>query len=308
MPRLTIIIVSFNTKSELAHCLSSVGTDHEVIVVDNASTDGSPEMVAAEHPHAKLIRNEQNVGFGQANNQGLDAMTGEIALLLNSDARPQPGAIGKLLDLMKDGDTVACGGRLAFPDGRTQNSCANKLTLWAVYCEQSLLDKILPSSRLFSPYWLTPRLMRKPGIQFEVAQVMGACLMMRPAERFDEDWFLYCEDTELCHRLRKHGRILWGKEAVFEHDLGASSRAARWEAIARYNRGKEMFFAKHHGKASAALCWIMNRKGAALRLGIWGVPTLLTLGLAPRLRHQASCFLRVLLAPVAGPPDPRDSG
>jgi GT2 family glycosyltransferase len=302
--RVSVIVVSYNTRDLLRRCLSGLADQHQVIVVDNASSDASADLVAEEFPAALLIRNDVNCGFGAANNQGLAAMTGDVALLLNSDAAPLEGAIDRLVECMRDASVVACGGRLAHPGGAVQNSCANALTLWAVFCEQSLLEKLFPKSRLFSPYWLTPRLVDAPEWVFDVEQVMGACLMMRPVERFDEDFFLYCEDTELCRRLRKHGRILWVKDAGFDHELGASSSQGRWMSVARYNRGKELYFRKHHGKAAMALCWILNRKGAAFRLMIWGIPTLLTLGLIGRLRRQAGLFIRVLFVPLRGPASP----
>lgn len=302
--RASVIVVSYNTCDLLRRCLASLGDAHEVIVVDNASQDGSAEMVAREFTDVKLIANPVNVGFGSANNQGLDAMTGDVALLLNSDAFPQPGAITRLCEVMEKSDWVACGGHLKNPDGSTQSSCSNELTLWAVICEQSLLEKIFPNSRLFSPYWMTRRLMSEPGDVHEVEQVMGACLMMRPVERFDEDFFLYCEDTELCRRLRRHGKIAWVKDAEFTHELGASSSTTRWTSIARYNRGKELYFLKHHGRGAMGFCWYLNRHGALLRLTLWGIPTLLTLGLVGRFRRQSTLFLKVLFAPARGPASP----
>lgn len=125
--------------------------------------------------------------------------------------------------------------------------------------------------------------------------------MMRPVERFDERFFLYCEDTELCARLRRHGVILYVPDAEFVHELGASSSAGRWRSVARYNRGKELYFGIHHGSASMAACFLLNRLGAALRLVAWGIPTLLTLSLVPRFRSKAGLFVRVLFAPLRGP-------
>ena len=302
--RVSVIVVSYNTRDLLRRCLSALTDVHEVVVIDNASSDGSAEMVSQDFPAVTLIRNEINRGFGAANNQGLEVMSGDVALLLNSDAFPSEGAISRLGAVMNDDRWIACGGRLQNPDGSTQNSCSSKLTLWAVICEQSLLEKLLPNSRLFSPYWQTQRLMGKSGEVHEVEQVMGACLMMRPVERFDDDFFLFCEDTELCRRLRRHGEIAWVKDAVFTHELGASSTGARWTSVARYNRGKELYFLKHHGRAAMAFCWYLDRKGALLRLILWGVPTLLTLGLVERLRRQSSLFLKVLFAPSKGPASP----
>ncbi|HRE93270.1 MAG TPA: glycosyltransferase family 2 protein [Fimbriimonadaceae bacterium] len=302
--RLGVVIVSYNTKDHLRACLESLGEADEIIVVDNASRDGSPEMVAADFPHIRLIANAKNRGFGAANNQGLDAMTSELALLLNSDAAATPGALGVLREVMSDPSVVACGGQLQFPDGRVQASCCAPLTLWAVACEQFLFEKLFPRSRFFSPYWLTHRLLAQGPVPHEVAQVMGACLCLRRVERFDERFFLYCEDTELCHRLQRHGRILYVPGAVFTHALGASSAGTRWQAVARYNRGKELYFKLHHGPLSAFECWSLNREGALLRLlGYLG----LCLVRPRRAWPHVQMWAKVLCAPVKGPALPPDA-
>ena len=307
--RVSVIIVSYNTCDLLRRSLQALALEdvHEVIVIDNASRDGSCEMVTSEFPLAKMIRNEKNVGFGPANNQGIEAMTGDVALLLNSDAMPKPGAIARLSQVMKDESVVACGGKLLFPDGRIQESACHPLTLWAVFCEQTWLEKLFPNSPLFSPYWISSRLSAKGNGVHEVAQVMGACLMLRPVEKFNERFFLYCEDTELCHRLNSHGKILYVPEAEFIHELGASSSASRWESIARYNRGKELYFQLHHGEKARRWCWFWNRMGAKKRMEIWGILTVMTLGFVKRIREKSSMFAKVLFCPKSGPPLPPDA-
>jgi len=299
-PRVSVVVVSYNTSGLLKECLAALtapgsGAD-EVVVVDNASQDGSPDMVASHFPSVVLVRNPRNVGFGAANNQGLDVMSGEVALLLNSDARPAPGAVARLADVVARPGCVACGGALRFPDGRPQASACSRLTLWRVFCEQTALEKLLRGSRLFNGYWLNPWLPDKDPSPVE--QVMGACLMMRPVERFDERFFLYCEDTELCLRLRRHGEVLFVPDAAFVHELGASSAAARWTSVARYNAGKELYFAIHHGVVASATCWAIDRLGALARL--------LAYALCLR-RDQARLWWRVFTAPRLGPPRPPDS-
>ncbi len=301
MSRVCVIIVSFNTRDLLRKCLSSVEHHHDVVVVDNASVDGSASMVESEFPRAKLIRNDSNVGFGAANNQGLAVNQGRYALFLNSDAAANPGAIDYLADVLDADDTImAVGGQLLNPDGTTQPSSANSLTLWAVFCEQFYLEKLFPRSRLLSPYWNTFRLaIHEQPMPTE--QVMGACLMARPVTRFDERFFLYCEDTELCLRLRQTGSIYFVPGAKFLHELGASSKATRWESVARYNRGKETFFRLHFGVAASWICLIMNRLGALIRLLSW---LLLAAVRRPGAKQKVILFCRVLFAPVSGPPRP----
>lgn len=307
MPRLTVVVVSYNACASLRRCLASLGDADEVIVVDNSSKDGSAAMVEAEFPEFRLIKNDLNRGFGAANNQGMDAATGDIVLLLNCDALVKHRALDAIRKVMEDESIVACGGRLEFPDTRVQASCANRLTLWALFCEQSLLERAFPRSRILSPYWETHRLLAGPTVEkHEIEQVMGACLCLRPVERFDERFFLYCEDTELCRRLHKHGKIVFLPGARFVHELGASS-AQRWEAIARYNRGKELYFLIHHGRGASFVALLLDRFGAALRLAAWSVLCVCTAFMHAGLRAKAAIFLRVLTAPLSGPPLPADT-
>lgn len=309
MPSVSAIVVSYNTAELLRACLESLGEADELIVVDNASVDGSPEVVLDAFPNAKLIVNPVNQGFGSAVNQGLDAMTSDLAIVLNADIRAKPGAIARLADAVSVEGTVAAGGKLLFPDGEVQQSTTNALTLWAVFCEQTGLEKIFPSSRIFSPYWTTHRLLReKPDEKIlPVVQVMGACLMMRPLERFDERFFLYCEDTELCRRLSGHGKIVYVPGAEFTHALGAASSSSRWRAVALYNRGKQLYFKIHHGSVHAAICFLLNFLGALLRFAGYGLATILTLGLSKKLRTQALTFARVLAVALGADPLPSDS-
>lgn len=289
-----VIIVSFNTVEHLRRCLSSVVSQPgvgEVVVVDNASEDGSPEMVASEFPNVTLIKNVTNVGFGRANNQGIAATISPIVLLLNSDIEAEDGAIQRMLETLDQENAVAIGGALVDAGGVIQPSCCTQLTLWAVFCEQTGLEKLFPSSSIWSPYWITNRLPK--DMPSDVAQVMGACLMMRRGELFDERYFLYCEDTELCIRLARMGKILYEPRARFKHALGAStSLERRWWSIALYNRGKELTFLIHRSRWAAMVCWVLNRKGAAIRL---------LLAVLSFNRSRIRTFWRVMTAPISGP-------
>ncbi|QYK53690.1 MAG: glycosyltransferase family 2 protein [Fimbriimonadaceae bacterium] len=300
MLRVSVIVVSYKTRELLRAALTALKSEavHEIIVVDNASQDGSTEMVEREFQEVQLIKNSRNKGFGAANNQGISAMTGDVALLLNSDARPKPGAIAKLASVFEDESVVAAGGRLLHPDGTLQQSACSRLTLWAVFCEQFWLEKLFPNSKFFSPYWQSARLIPKGGGPHEVSQVMGACLMFRPITSFDERFFLYCEDTELCARLATRGKILYVPEAEFTHELGASTSENRWWSIAMYNRGKELYFRFRKGRIAQCACWSMNRKGAFFRM--------LSYGLMFK-KMQVRLWWKVLTAPIKGPQLPHDA-
>jgi GT2 family glycosyltransferase len=305
-----VIVVSFNTREKLRRCLECVEPHHETIVVDNASVDGSAEMVRARFPHVRLIASGENLGFGRANNLGCDHATGDRVLFLNSDAYADPGAIDRLAEAFADESVVAAGGKLLNPDGSLQESIAGKLTLGAVFLEQTLLDRL--ARRVGLGYWRTREAwdrFQRTGVPVPVDQVMGACLMVRaregqPPERFDERFFLYCEDTDLCRRLARYGTILYEPRAAFVHDLGSSSAKDPALGVIRYNRGKELYFRLHHGEFAAMACWSLDRLGALLRLALWGLVSLAR----PRARGQVRLFWRVLTdrgpAPAGSPRTP----
>lgn len=288
---LSIVIVSFNTKEKLRKCLSCLDMNRdEIIVVDNASSDGSAEMVKAEFPAAKLVENDQNFGFGKANNIGLDLAVGNLVLLLNSDAYVQANAIEQLMEVFTDESVVATGPMLLNIDGSLQESVAARLTLGKVFLEQTFLDAI--ARKFGKGYWRTG-LVQGTSLS-KVDQVMGACLMVRASlgQRFDERFFLYCEDTELCDRLASLGKIVYVREAKVIHELGSSSVDSRWKAVARYNLSKELYFRIHSGSGAANACWIMNRTGAILRL----IAGLLLSPFSKSGREKVRIFWRVLLA------------
>lgn len=277
---LSIIIVNWNTREHLRACLHSIFTyppsePFEVWVVDNASSDGSVQMVREEFPQVRLIANEQNVGYGRANNQALRQARGELALILNSDIEATPNALQSLIDFMRQHpDAHAAGGQLILPDGSIQPSCSERLTLWAVFCEQSLLGKAFPRSRLFGGYTLT--WWSYDSVR-EVEQVVGACLMLRRQPDgsfplFDERYFMYAEDTELCHRIRQSGgRIYYVPHAKFKHHLGASSEqeTVRTEMVKAYNRSRLLFFREVYGKWSVPVYRLLIAMGALLRMMLW---------------------------------------
>ncbi len=285
MHSVSVIVVSYNTREKLHRCLSCIEPEHEIIVVDNGSKDGSAEMVHAAYPDVKLIEAGENLGFGKANNRGVEIATGELVLFLNSDCYAEIGSIRKLASSFEDLSVSGAGGRLLNPDGSLQNSTARRMTLLAILWEQLLLEKVVPI------YWTTKRLQEAAVLEWEhelqthvgeegiiedfsvvvpTYQVMGACLMCRRVAfpGFDERFFLYMEDTMLCDALNEIGEIVWHYHATFIHELGASSAGEWWRGVIRYNAGKELYFRLTRGDGGAFVCRALNKLGALIRIVI----------------------------------------
>jgi N-acetylglucosaminyl-diphospho-decaprenol L-rhamnosyltransferase len=250
---LTIIIVSFNTKSELEACLASIAAappalPHEVVVVDNASSDGTLAAIAQRWPGIRLIEAGRNVGFAAANNLGIKAASGEFVLLLNSDTIVPPGAIDTLLrELSSDAGAVAAGPRLVDADGRPELSFGGMISPLA-----ELRQKI--TVRLYERRW-------PPAVRFVEREtsrrryadwVSGACLLVRrrdalAAGLLDERYFLYAEDVDFCAALRGLGRrILFTPASQVVHLRGASGRSRPAATALAYRRSQLAFYAKHH--------------------------------------------------------------
>lgn len=299
--RCTVVVVNYRTPDFLMGCLASLPPECSVIVIDNASGDDSVERVRREFPRAICVDNDKNVGFGVANNQGLERVETEFALLLNSDAAAHPGAVERLVQTLADyPGAMAVGGKLLNPDGSLQNSTARGLTLTAVFLEQTGLEAVVRRVAPSHAYWTTPRLASAtPPVETE--QLMGACILMRRGPdgqfvRFDSRYFLYCEDTDLCLRLRQYGPLLYETRAEFTHHLGQSSLRDRWRSVARYNRGKELYYRIHRGRLAMAACLLLNRLGALGRLLTHGC-----LAFRAASRDRIPLFWRVLTAPIREP-------
>ncbi len=285
-PRVSVIIVNWNTRDCLDRCLQTLADlwqsgAGQVIVVDNASTDGSPEMVRQKYSEVTLLNLAQNMGFGPGCNAGLEQASAPYALLLNSDIEAEPGAVHRLVEFMDTHPAAgACGGRLVLPDGTTQASAGVRLNLWWVFCEQYYLAKLFPASRLFGGYTLT---WWDYGSNRLVDQVVGACLMLRRQEcgefpRFDGRYFMYAEDTDLCERIQRSGKQIWYvHDAVFHHRLGASSeqKSVRAAMVAQYNISRGIYFFDRQGTAGFIRLKGLVTGGALLRMGIWGVMKML---------------------------------
>ena len=223
----------------------------ETIVVDHGSTDGSLELVRSRFPEARVIE-QANVGMGGGNNAGMRAASGRYFLLLNSDAWLADGALERLVEFADGRPRAALiGPRLRNPDGALQRSVRAFPTLWRLSTEYFFLRKLAPGTDLLNPLYCGGF---DHGSVREVDWVSGACLFVRRAATedvglFDEDYFMFSEETDWCYRFRRAGwQVVFYPGAEVVH-VGGASHGGR---LYRENlRGQLRFFAKHHGPQEA---------------------------------------------------------
>ncbi|HSW31555.1 MAG TPA: asparagine synthase (glutamine-hydrolyzing) [Longimicrobiales bacterium] len=280
-PRLSIIIVNWNTRDITRDCLASVrkwmrAVPHEVILVDNASSDGSADMVRAEFPEVRLIANAENVGFGRANNQGMRVARGDLFFLLNSDTLLVDDSVGRLADLVaSEPDVGIAGCRLLNEDRTTQSSCGRSPSVGVSILEELLLYKLLPrrmqGELLLGGYWPHDRAR-------DVDAVWGAAMMVRrevfeETGGFDERIFMYGEDLDWCMRARDRGwRIRFHPEGEIVH-LDHRSSAQRYGDMRidlSLQRGYDIYRERTGALATAALMGV-KAVGALIRIGYFGL-------------------------------------
>jgi len=277
---LAIIIVSYNTIQLLAECLDSVlvgldrsGLSGEVWVVDNASADGSAEMVRTRFSSVRLIAHEENVGFAAGNNLALKAVRlGSTViprhiLFLNPDTRVIADALGIMVRFLDASPTVgAAGPRLVHGDGSFQHSAFAFPGLIQLMLDFFPLHPRLLDARLNGRY---PRRLYEVAEPFAVDHPLGAALMVRgetlaQVGGFDERFFMYCEEIDLCRRIRGLGwDVYCVPEAEIVHLVGQSTRQFRDRMFVALWRSRFLMYDKHE---SAAFRWAARR---LVHLGLW---------------------------------------
>ena len=249
-PRLSIVIVTYNSGREIDLVLGSLtqhvpATSHEIVVVDNASSDRTPAIVRDKWPEVRLIESGANLGFAAANNRAIRTSSSELVLLLNPDTRVPPGVIDRLVaQLDARADVAVVGPRIVDGQGRAELSFGAMIAPLA-----ELRQKVLVwgNDRGVSP--IVSAVDRMTRRTHEVDWVSGACLLIRRADLelaglLDERFFLYTEDVDLCASARARGRkVLFAADIEIEHLRGRSAGASTRGA---YRRSQLAFYEKHH--------------------------------------------------------------
>ena len=253
--RLSVVFLSYNTRDLTRQALSSVlaaaeGLEAEIFVVDNASVDGSADMVAEEFPHVKLIRNEANVGFAAGNNVALRQVAGEYALLINTDTIMCRDALRTMVEFLDaHPEAGACGCKILDPDGTLQlDSRRGFPTPLAAFCKMSGLSRFFPKHPLIAHYHMT---YLDPEQTAEVEVLSGSCMMVRKAAMdevglLDESYFMYGEDIDWCYRFHQAGwKIYYVPTTEIIHFRGESGRGVPLRILYRKSRAMSIFVNKH---------------------------------------------------------------
>jgi len=288
---LSTIIVNWNTRELLAHCLHAleclpVDLRSDVIVVDNASTDGSAEMVGRRFPWVQLIPCDRNLGFGAANNLALRQARGRYVLLLNPDTEVRPGAIETLARFLDDHpQTGVVGTMLLNPDGTLQPSCHDYYSF-----TNSLLHNRLVE-RLTDRWKVAPA--QQSGQPTEVDWMTGACLLARRSVLsavggFDLDYFLYAEEIDLQFRVRELGwSIVYVPSPGVVHYGGQSARQAPLAATFHDYRGRWLFVRKHQSAWLAGAYLAKTVFALGCWLTYWAARQAINPGAENRRQRQA---------------------
>jgi N-acetylglucosaminyl-diphospho-decaprenol L-rhamnosyltransferase len=274
---LSVVIVNWNVRDLLRRCLASIlpsaagDTDPQIIVVDNASTDGSVEMIRTEFPQVTLIANSVNQGFAKGNNQGIAATEGRYVMLLNADTEVLDNALITLTEFLDARPDVGLvGPQLLYADGQVQSSRRRFPTLATLFFESTWLAWLAPRSLLDRYYVLD----QPNDVTLDVDWVMGAAMLTRrevlqQIGGLDEGFFMYSEELDWCRRIKAAGwRVVYHPAAQIIHHEGKSSEQAVPARHINFQRSKIRYTGKYHGGRMAAALRIYLLSLYAWQLGL----------------------------------------
>jgi N-acetylglucosaminyl-diphospho-decaprenol L-rhamnosyltransferase len=303
MTDLTIIIVTWNSMADIPRCLASLrdaGTTHDVrtVVIDNSSSDGTPDAVAKGFPFVHLVRNAGNTGFAAANNQALRAANSRYMLLLNPDTEVDPGAIDALIRFMDSHPQAWAAGPALLNGDRTPQRTGVKFpTFWNLLVESLFLDRLFPKTRIFGSH---RELYADPSVPRQVDYLQGSCLIVRreAVERvggLDEGFFMYFEETDWCFRMKEAGGEVWyTPESSVIHYGGGMVGHYDERRVVHFYTSLKRFTTKHHSASGRAAVRMLILFRGLLRWCIWTMVAILKPSLRESARSSARGYVRVM--------------
>ena len=289
-PDVSAILVNYNAGRELEIALRSIadefsGERWEAVVIDNASSDGSAAAVANLSDHLRVVRNAENGGFARGVNQGLSMTSGSLVLIMNPDCRLVPGGFAALRRELERSDSYAIAGpRILNPDGTVQGSARGDPNMFTgLFGRTTVLRRALPDLAVSRRNVVSDSVGQNGSSSVTVDWLSGACMLARrvvlqSVGGFDERYFLYWEDADLCRRLRARGyQVRYVPTATAIHRVGHSSRGVREAAIRAFHESAYLYYATHVAAGALpkrllarmllnARCWLH------LRLGVQDAP------------------------------------
>jgi N-acetylglucosaminyl-diphospho-decaprenol L-rhamnosyltransferase len=266
VPRVSALVVAYNTRDLLLEALTSLAGEpdlEETIVVDNASSDGTPEAVASQFPQVRVVRSATNLGFAAGTNVAARKAHGRDLLLLNPDAALCPGALQALLGVLDSRRRAAAvGPALVYPGGRPQDSAFRFPGL-----AQVGLD-LFPVPRLAGS-WVNGRVQARRGRPVQIDHPLGACMLIRreaweDVGLLDEGYFMYVEEVDWCRRARRRGWEIWHHPgAVVRHRAGSATRQHPDAMFAQLWRSRLRYYQRFHGPAYNRAIHALVRVGMA---------------------------------------------
>lgn len=270
---LSIIIVNYNVKEFLQNLIhsiekASINLKKEIIVIDNASDDGSVEFIKDKFPDIKLISNNSNLGFGKANNIGLKQATGNYILILNPDTIVAEDTIEKMIKFFESNENIGLAGcKILNPDGTLQLACRRSFPgPWTSFTKVTGLSSLFPNSKIFARYNLT---YLDENQTYEVDAISGSFMMMRKevyekVGGFDEQFFMYGEDLDLCYRIQKEGyKVYYNHSTQIIHYKGESTKRSSLDETKVFYSAMHLFVKKH--LSSSFLVELILRSAIAVR-------------------------------------------
>ncbi len=282
---LSVIIVNYNVRPFLENALAAIkralrGLDGEILVVDNASDDGSAEMVRAKFPDVELIEERENLGFSRANNIAMERSRGDLLLLINPDTVIQEDTLRVMMRFFADHpDAGLAGCKILNPDGTFQLPCRRSFpTPWVAFTKIFGLSWLFPRTRLFGKYNLT---YLTPDATYPVDAVSGSFMMirrdvLRKVGGLDESFFMYGEDLDWCYRVSRAGfKVYYVHETAIVHFKGASTRRSNMDELKHFYGAMELFVEKHYARSAFVRFFLktgITLRGLAATLARAGKP------------------------------------